>query len=111
MVNVIRVIALSAVLVLVHAAWTAAAPRAGADGHAAGQPGGVEHGAHEHWGDRNGLEAHLSADGHRGWPVDGYSVAPYPQLAVPQYWYYRASVNAYERYVAECPEGWQPIVP
>lgn len=37
--------------------------------------------------------------------------APAPTQSAPQYWYYCASVQTYYPYVAECPEGWTPVVP
>ena len=29
----------------------------------------------------------------------------------PQYWYYCPSAKGYYPYVADCPEGWRPVVP
>jgi hypothetical protein len=38
--------------------------------------------------------------------------APPPSLqSPPQYWYYCPSAKGYYPYVAECPEGWRPVVP
>ena len=54
-----------------------------------------------------------------GWYFYPAPVYPYPDPYVPPavvsrsagYWYYCGSANAYYPYVAQCPEGWQPVVP
>jgi hypothetical protein len=109
LIMMMRLIALSAVLILAPPAWAIAAPHAGDAGHPGGEHGDVAHGGGEHWGDRHG-----PLDDHRGWPRYGWygdPMYPYPEPAAPQYWYYCDSAGAYYPYVAECPEGWQPVVP
>ena len=108
----LRVIALSAALVLGPAAWGTAAPPVGGGGHMGAEHGDVADGTGEHGGDRHGAEGHRGTDGRRGWPGHGWYGDPTydPEPAV-QYWYYCGSAGAYYPYVAECPEGWQPVVP
>lgn len=101
-------------LVLAPVAWVMAAPHAGGGGQAEGEHGDVAHGGGEHRGDRPGPEGHGRTDDHRGSPRYGSygdPVYPYAEPAVAQYWYYCGSAGAYYPYVAECPEGWQPVVP
>jgi len=109
-----RVIALSATLILAPAARATAAPHADGGAHPGAEHGDVAHGAVEHWGDRHGPARHSGADGRRDWPGHGwygYPMDPYPESAAPPYWYYCASAGAYYPYVGVCPEGWQPVVP
>jgi hypothetical protein len=113
LITVMRVTALTSLLVVGPAAWATAAPHAGGGGHEGGEHGGGAHGGGEHMGDGHRSDEHRDNDGRRGWSGYGWYGAPdpYPQVAAPQYWYYCGSAGAYYPYVAACPEGWQPVVP
>ena len=116
----VRRVVMVALLALVSSApGRVAEARPAGEGHPAVEHGVGEHGSRGHSGGEHSRGEHEGEGhfgGYRGWSGygwDGYPapVDPFPAPSVPQYWYYCASANAYYPYVAQCPEGWQTVVP
>jgi hypothetical protein len=99
-------------------------------GHGGGHSGGHMGSSGSHAGSSGSHSGHFSGSGrfvprfHAGVFIGAAPFAPfylYPPLSPDYYygappagtpfWYFCASANTYYPYVADCPEGWQQVVP
>jgi len=89
-----------------------------------GHSGGASHSGYRHHAHTRVFVGSSFYYGPAFYPYPYYYPAPVyvgPPAAPPVYiqqdqeptasWYYCQSAHAYYPYVAECPEGWQPVVP